>query len=192
MKTLSLKNIILHADFSPIQMGFTEEQVCTVLGQPENRGDMGSGSVIYQYGWYEFFFFDNALHYFQNDHVKADCSNHDEMLIYQNGHFEIDSWFLKANQDISLKEVISILKKEKADFVVKNQQTADGTDLYVGKVKILELSNGLTMDFHHETMVFEYDDEGNVVKSEGVYFLDEMDFVLNGIRYEYWVTNPLD
>lgn len=192
MKTLSLKNIILHGDFFPIQMGATEEQVSKILGKPDDRTDFGSGSIIYNYGWYEFFFFENALHYFQNDHVKADCSNHDEMIMYQNEFFEVDHWFLKAFQDIRLKEMIAFLKKEKAAFTLRNQKSADGTDLFVGKVKMLELSNGILMDFHYDTAALAYDEDGQVVNSEEVYIEDEMDFVLNGIRYDHWVTNPPD
>lgn len=185
MIELNLKNIILNADFSPLEMGYSESDVVRILGDPDDRYDNGKGSVLYVYGWYELFFFDGLLHYFQNDHVKADCSNHADGILYENENFTINPWFLKPDHDISLKEVIALLENEEADFVVRNQMVA-GKEYAVGEVKIVELSNGIQMDFHNNSVMFHLDEATGVVDAQEVFFQHEMDFVLNGIRYDHF------
>lgn len=186
MKTLSLKSIVLSADFSPVQMGFSEAEVINTLGTPDFKHDCGGGSMIFTYGCYEFYFFDSILHYFQNDHLKADCGNHEEMFTFSNEIFKVDSWLLTPQKDISLKEFAAILQSENVSFNIQDQLSASGQVLNEGESKLIKLDNGVTIDFEHNTHVFQYDDQGEIIDYEEVTFQEEDDFVLNGIRYEDW------
>ena len=185
MITLDLKDIILQADFSPVYMGQSEQEVVRALGKPAHRNDNRFGSIWLNYGCYEFSFFDNALHYFQNDHLKADCVNHADLISYENKHFSINPWFLKPNEDISMKNAIALLEDQQVDFKIENQKVA-GQDYRVGEVKFLKLSNGISLNFEHFTTDFKYDSTGEVIDNEEVFFQNEMDFVLYAIRYEHF------
>ena len=169
MITLDLKDIILQADFSPIYMGQTEKEVVQILGKPGHRHDDGFGSIMFCYGCYEFYFFDDALHYFQNDHLKADCGNHADLIAYENTHFRINPWFLKSNQDIPMKQIIALLEGEQVNFKIENQKVA-GKDYRVGEVKDINLSNGVSLNFEHYTTDFKYDSKGKIIDNKEVFF----------------------
>ena len=185
MIELNLKDIVLNVDFSPIYMGQTESEVVKILGEPEGRNDTGTGSVLFSYGGYEFYFFDNELHYFQNDNLKANCVNHTDWILYQNNHFKINPWFVSPNKDISMKEVISLLKKEKAEFSIENQKVA-GVDYRVGEVKFIELLNGVSMNFEKKTTAINDLTDEMILEGKELIFTDEMEFVLFAIRYEHF------
>lgn len=175
MIELNLKDILLNVDFSPIYMGQMENDVIKLLGKPENRHDTGTGSVLFSYGGYEFYFFDNELHYFQNDNLKAGYSNHRDCILYQNSYFKINPWLVSPNKDISVKEVISLLEKERVEFTIENQKVA-GKDYRMDEIKFLVLSNGFILEF----------DNKKIVDNEELIFNDKMDFVLQAIRYEHF------
>ena len=186
MIELNLKDIVFTADFSPVQMGQTENEVAKILGEPPCGRDVYEhGSVIFYYSGYEFHFFDDELHYFQNDSLKYDKPNHDGCISFQNSHFKFHPGFVIPNKDISMKEVISLLQNEKIDFSIENQKVA-GKDYRVGEVKFLQLSNGISMNFENKTTVFMRVDDQEIVESKEIFFDDEMDFVLFAVRYEHW------
>lgn len=185
MIELNLKNIVFTADFSPVQMGQTVKEVVKILGEPINRSDDGTGSILFSYGGYEFYFFNDKLHYFQNDNLKNDKGNHLDYISFQNDNFKFHSGFVSPNKDISLKEVISLLKNEKIDFSIENQKVA-GKDYREGEIKDLVLSNGILMNFENKTTKFTQVDGQEVINRKEVFFHDEMDFVLFAVRYEHW------
>lgn len=190
MTELNLKDIVLNADFSPIYMGQTESEVVTILGPPGDRADQGNGIVLFSYGSYELAFFDNSLHLFQNDHLKVECVYNDNCL-YQNSHFAINPWIVSPHQNISMREVISILEQENVEFSIENQKVA-GQDYRVGEVKFLALSNGISMNFEHTTTIIKHAVGETILESEDIVFTDEMDFVLYAIRYEHWNVGKHD
>ena len=185
MIELNLKDIVFTADFSPIKMGQTVKEVIKILGDPVNSSDDGNGSILFSYGGYELYFFDDKLHYFQNDNLKNDKRNHLDCISFQNDNFKFHSGFVIPNKDISLREVISLLENEKIDFSIENQKVA-GKDYRVGEIKNLVLSNGIFMNFENKTTKFIQADDQEIIKSKELFFDDEMDFVLFAVRYEHW------
>ena len=185
MIELNLNNIVFRANFAPINMGQTEKEVVKILGKPLNRYDNGVGSVLISYSGYEFHFFDDALHYFQNDNLKYDKVNHADCISFQNSQFKLNPGFVMPNNDISMKEVISLLKNERIDFSIENQKVA-GQDYRVGEVKFLELSNGISLNFENTTTIFKPSNSQKKVESKELIFDNEMDFVLFAVRYEHW------
>jgi hypothetical protein len=168
MIELNLKNIILEADFSPIYMGQNEREVVQILGEPVNRYDNGIGSVLFSYSGYELHFFDDILHYFQNDNLKQV-----DGVLFQNKYFKMNTWFLKPNVEFSMKEVISILEKERVQFKIENQKVA-GKDYRVDEIKFIELANGISLNFENTGLK-----EGKEVRFKKI-----TDFVLFAIRYD--------
>ena len=183
MIELNLKNIILNVDFSPIYMGQPESEIVKILGKPTDRLSSGTGSTILSYGGYEFGLWDNELHYFQNDNLRYQYLNHTDGVLFKNNHFKINTWFITPNKDISMKEVILLLEKEQVEFNIENQKVA-GKDYRTGEVKYLQLSNGVSMDFENSTIDFKLSKKGKVLKKTKVLYDNEMDFVLNGIRFD--------
>lgn len=204
MLVLDLKKIILNADFGPLRMGSGDaekavgenqtfdpnlgssfEEVEAILGPPNSKQDNQAGSLLVHYDWYEFFFFDDELHYFQNDHLKADCANHNEMFEFENDKFKFDSWFLEADRDFTLREVVAMLEAENAQFIVKDE------DYRVGELKRIQMANGVVIDFENFTTVFEYNKKGKVKKCKEVIIADEQDFVLNAVRFDSYKRKPV-
>ncbi len=107
MINLNLKNIILKKDFSPVKMGISETELTKYLAKPDDIYDDNFGSVIYFYGGYEFAFFDNELHYFQNENIN------NGWIEFENKYFKIDTWLFKNNKKISIENFIYELEKEK-------------------------------------------------------------------------------
>jgi hypothetical protein len=206
MLTLDLKKIVLHLDFGPLRMGSgdgekelqlqpdgssiamnrgsTFKEVVEHLGPPSDHWDDENGIVTIIYGWYEFFFFDDELHYFQNDHLKFDCANHDEMIEFQNEHFTVDQWFLAVNRDFTLREIVALLEENDAKFKVSDEHYR------IGELKIIALSNGVTIDFENVRSEFKYSKKGKIKGAKDVIIANENDFVLNGIRYDSYQRKP--
>ena len=84
MITISLKDFILSAKFGSVKMGWNLQKVIEILGKPVSETDYGTGSYGISYSGYQLFFFDDELHYIQNDHLKADCINQDEWIDFKN------------------------------------------------------------------------------------------------------------
>ena len=90
MIIIDLKNIVFKADFYPIQMGQSVSSLIKILGQPINQRIDDYGFALLSYGGYEFHFFDDQLHFFQNDNLKYDKSNHLDCIAFQNEYFQIN------------------------------------------------------------------------------------------------------
>ncbi len=143
MTTLSLKDIILKKDFSFIKMGMSVNQVIEILGKPEpnNIFDDNFGTVILFYGGYEFAFFDNKLHYFQNDNIIHDW------IEFENKYFKIDTWLFKNNKKILLENFINVLKKENVVYEL-NKIKSDGNYIQI------KLFNGMRIEFNKDKILY--------------------------------------
>lgn len=175
MKKIYLKDFIKTGDFGPVKIGMTKQQVINLLGEPDSDNDFGSGTFGLLYSWYEFFFDKKtqALKSIQNDHLQANCSEHDEMILFKNDKFEIDIWFLKVNHDITYKEVKEILKRENISFSEEKYWDND----------IIKFESGVFLDFDDGDDIWEIYEDGTTKKDEHLIISNKENFVLNGIRY---------
>ncbi len=141
MLVLSLKNIILKKDFSPVKMGMTENKVTKLLGKPSknNRHDDGYGLVMINYGGYEFAFFNDELWLFQNDGLSVGC------LEFENKHFKIDTWIF-GEKSIYLDDFLNELKKENVKYSINHIDN--------GEYILVTLSNNMGIEFDKNQRLF--------------------------------------
>lgn len=175
MKKINLKDFVLTGDFGPVKIGMTKEQVIDLLGEPEAGNDYGTGSIGLLYSWYEFFFDKKTkiLKSIQNDHLQANCAEHDEMILFKNDKIEIDIWFLKLNQDVTFREVKTILHKQEIPF----------TEEEILGNEIIKFESGVYLDFDNKDGVWAMYEDGTIEKDKSLVIDDKENFVLNGIRY---------
>ncbi len=136
MIELKLRNIIIENNFTPLSMGMSEKELTNLLGNPTSRFDNGYGSVVVAYGGYEFAFFDDKLHYFQNDNFKE---SYIDWVKFENDHFKIDTWLIKEHDNLSIERFIEELKFEKIQFKLEKPSTQNYT-----KIKLM---NGMQLEF---------------------------------------------
>lgn len=177
MKIIKLKNFIKTGNFDKIKAGkSTKQDVIDLMGNDFDFGDCGETQII-KFGWYEFFYWTESEIVFaiQNDHLQFDCSNHNEMIEYQNENIKIDNWFLETNKNIKFSEVIQILKSEKIQFELDKQS-------FDGALKYLKLQNGITMDFDNELTTWIYNESEDEWDMKNEPIKNQEDYILNGIR----------
>ncbi|CAL2101535.1 conserved protein of unknown function [Tenacibaculum sp. 190130A14a] len=177
MKIIELKNFIKTGDFDKIKVGTsTKQDVIDLMGNDFDFGDFGETQII-KFGWYEFFYWTESEIVFaiQNDHLQFDCSNHNEMIEYQNENIKIDNWFLQTNKNIKFSEVIQILKSEKIQYELDKQN-------FDGALEYLKLQNGLTMDFDNELTTWIYNESADEWDMKNELIKNQQDYILNGIR----------
>ncbi len=175
MRKINLKEFALTGDFGPVKIGMTKGQVIELLGEPDSDNDYGTGSTGLLYSWYEFFFDKKTeiLKSIQNDHLQADCEEHNESILFKNDKIEIDIWFLKLNQDVTRREVKEILQQQEISF---------SEEEYWGN-EIIRFKSGVYFDFDDRDGVWEIYEDGKMEKDETVIIDDKENFVLNGIRH---------
>ncbi|WP_405207170.1 hypothetical protein [Aquimarina sp. LLG6339-5] len=175
MRKINLKEFALTGDFGPVKIGMTKEQVIELLGEPDSDNDYGAGSTGLLYSWYEFFFDKKTkiLKSIQNDHLQADCEDHNENILFKNNKIEIDIWLLKPYQDITLKEVKETLNDQKISFVEEKYWESE----------IIRFESGVYLDFDNKDGIWAIYEGGTMKKDESLIINDKENFVLNGIRY---------
>ncbi|WCO00236.1 hypothetical protein [Psychroserpens ponticola] len=171
MKTISIKSFAKTGKFGEIGIGTLKKDVIKLLGTDYDFGDCGETQII-KYGWYEFFFWSDTEKLFaiQNDHLQANCENHNEMILYKNDLFEIDIWFLKVNQDYTYSQVIQLLKKEDIDYKIE-----PGSEI---EPEIIRFKSGVYLDFSEGS--FGWNSETNESYNDTI--KNKEDYLLNGIR----------
>lgn len=171
MKIISLKSFVESGKFGNIGIGSLKTDVINELGSDFDYYDSGETEIV-KYGWYEFFFWCDTGKLFgiQNDHLQADCSNHDEMILFQNDKFEVDTWFLKVDESFKYEEVIELLKKEQVQYqiVIGNKYEPE----------IIKFASNVYFDFSEGVLSWNIENnnwlETTIEKKE--------EFLLNGIR----------
>lgn len=141
MLILNLKDIILKKDFSTIKMDMSINEVTQILGKPNDISDDGFGSIILFYGGYEFAFFDNKLHYFQNDNIIHDW------IEFKNRYFKIDTWLFKKNKRVLLENFINVLKRENVLYEL-NEIKSDENYIRI------KLFNGMKIEFNKDKILY--------------------------------------
>ena len=171
MKTISIKSFAEKGTFGEIGIGTLKKDVIKFLGTDFDFGDFGETQII-KYGWYEFFFWSDTEKLFgiQNDHLQADCENHNEMILFENDSFEIDTWFLKVNEDFTYSQVIELLNKENIDFKIESGNEVEP--------EIIRFKSGTYFDFSEGS--FSWNSETN--KTYETIIENKEDYILNGIR----------
>lgn len=177
MKVIELKNFIKTGDFDKIKVGIsTKQDIIDLMGRDYDLGDCGETQII-KYGWYEFFYRTESEIVFaiQNDHLQFDCSNHKEMIEYQNENIKIDNWFLQTNKNIKFSEIIRILESEKIEYELE-KQNFDEALVY------LKLQNGITIDFTNELRSWIHNESDDEWEMKRELIKNQQDHILNGIR----------
>ncbi len=177
MKVIELKNFIKTGKFDAIQIGkSTKQNVIDLMGKDFDFADCGESQII-KYGWYEFFYWTKSeiVYAIQNDHLKFDCPNHDEMIEYQNENIKIDNWFLTVNKNITFSEIIRILKSENIHYKFEKHN-------FDGALEYLRLKNGITIDFDNELTTWLYNKHEDEWDMKNELIKNQQDYILNGIR----------
>lgn len=155
MKTeIRILDFIKTGKFGSIQLGMTDKEVINILGQPENEGG-SEDAFFFSYGWWEIHFLrdnQNKAFLIHNDHLLFDCTNHDEMVEFENKHFKIELDFIKPFEHIRLRKITSILNEQKIHFKLIDDDYQP----------ILQLENSVYMDFTDSEPISE--------KGEGLYW----------------------
>lgn len=175
MIKIYLKEFALSGEFGPVKIGMTKSEVIDILGKPGTDQDFRTGYTGLLYSWYEFFFETKTgiLDSIQNDHLQFDCDSHEDAILFKNDNIEIDTWFLKLNQDLTRNEVKDILMVQGISF---KEEEYWGSD-------IIRFESGVYLDFDNRDGVWIMDEDGTVKQDESVVIEDKEKFVLNGIRY---------
>lgn len=177
MKVIELEKFIKTGNFDKIKVGTsTKQDVIDLMGNDYDFGDCGETQII-KYGWYEFFYWTQSKIVFgiQNDHLQFDCSNHDEMIEYENDYIKVDNWFLEGNKSTTFSEVIRILKSENIQYEFEKQN-------FDGALEYLKLDNGITIDFNNEMTNWVYNKSENEWNIKSKLIKNQQDYILNGIR----------
>jgi hypothetical protein len=178
MTTIQLKEFVKTGKFGTIGIGSTKSDVIDLLGEDFDFGDFGDSQII-KYGWYEFFYWTNTGKLFgiQNDHLVANCTNHDELILFENGLWKLDKWFLRENENFTFKQVMEILEQERIPFVI--EPVYPGCDENLIKCTESNVKFDFTMGYSYTEM----DERGNFNGWVEVMLAEkEEDAVLNGIR----------
>jgi len=177
MKTIHLKEFIKSGQFGNISIDSTKTDLVNSFGNKFDFADFGESQII-KYGWYEFFYWTKTelIYGIQNDHLLADCSNHEEMIDYKSKLWTIDKWFLQVNKNITFGQVEELLIKEDIPFNI--EPIYKGSEDNVIKC----LKSNVTLDFVKEYTVIEYDEKGKLKNCEELVEDDQRNFMLNGIR----------
>ena len=177
MKVIELKNFIKTGEFDTIQIGkSTKQDVVDLMGTDFDFADCGESQII-KYGWYEFFYWteSNIVFAIQNDHLQFDCTNHNEMIEYQNESIKIDNWFLTVNKNITFSEIIDILKSENIHYELEKHN-------FDGALEYMRLNNGITIDFDNELTTWIYNKSEDEWDMKNELINNQQDYILNGIR----------
>jgi hypothetical protein len=177
MKIIQLKTFIETGMFDTISIGSTKDELIEKLGNKYNLIDSGETQVI-SYGWYEFFYWTETgkILGIQNDHLVADCINHNEMINFSCEEWQLDNWFLKNSENITFKEVEELLTKESISYEV--QPTYEGCDENI----IRCFDSNVKFDFSNEFKIARSGNKDQSVQWENIKVESEDKFVLNGIR----------
>ncbi len=136
MLTISLKEFALTGEFGPVKIGMHRDAAVALLGKPGDETDFGGASSGFLYGWYEFFYETDTkeIEAIQNDHLLDG-----DLFDYQNEHFQVDPWFLKAGKEFTFPEVVDLLQEEQIPFrVVRRHGTGP---------EEIEFKSGVHFDF---------------------------------------------
>ncbi|MCH2193139.1 hypothetical protein [Kordia sp.] len=172
MKIISLKHFAETGKFGEIGIGNLKNDVIEEFGNDFDYYDGGETQII-KYGWYEFFFWSDTKKLFgiQNDHLQADCGNHDEMILFENQKFKVDTWFLEVNKDFTFKEVTEILNNNKTKFKLEVP--------YKNEPEIIKFNSNVYFDFSSGFSSWDgKKDEWCEIKIN-----NKEDYILNGIRF---------
>jgi hypothetical protein len=173
MKTIYIRDFILNGNFGPVKIGMSKAEIIRELGEPEADNVCSEGETgILLYAYYEFFYWSDTqiLYAIQNDHLQADCSNHAEMILFENDQFTIDPWFLEVGKSFTYAEVKNILDAEAIEYLEEIS--------YKNGPAILKFSRGALLDFSSGNITW---DKKNGVRETNIEMLESN--ILNGIRY---------
>ena len=177
MKTIHLRDFITTGKLGGVTVDSTKNEIIHLLGNNFSFSDLGETHAIL-FGWYEIFYWTETgkVLGIQNDHLTADCTNHDEMINFKNADWQLDTWFLKEFQNVTFGQIKQLLDNEGIAF--KIQPTYKGCDENIIKC----MNSGVSFDFCDRFTPVQLNDKGYYERLKEIKLENENDFVLNGIR----------
>ncbi|AFM05582.1 hypothetical protein Fleli_3251 [Bernardetia litoralis DSM 6794] len=178
MKIIYLKEFIKTGKFATLEVGVSSKKdVINLMGNDFAFADFGDTQII-KYGCYEFFYWteDEIIFAIQNDHLQFDCSNHTEMINYENKNVKIDTWFLEEKKNITFEKIIEIIEKENINYKLERKN-------YKEALEYIQLENGITIDFCNEETTWVYEKAIKEWKMKTKLIDGQKDYILNGIRF---------
>lgn len=136
---ISIIEFVKTGMFGDISLDMTKKEVESIMGEPDGHFDSGDSSLL-NYGWWEVHFLRsnaNKAYLIHNDHLLYDCTNHDEMIQFENDHWKLELDFIKPFQHIRLRQIIEILDGHNIGYKLVNEDYQP----------ILQLENKVYMDF---------------------------------------------
>jgi hypothetical protein len=177
MTTIQLKEFVRTGNFGSITLGSMKNDILNQLGGKYDFADCGETQII-RYGWYEFFYWTETEKIFgiQNDHLQADCINHNKMINFKNKFWVIDKWFLKDNQNITFGQVVELLKQENISFNI--EPTYKGCNENVIKC----VNSEVIFDFVNEYRFIDVNTNGKFKNWVEIIEKEQENYILNGVR----------
>ena len=113
---ISLKDFVLTGLFGPVTIGMPIDEVTSILGEPTFRRETQWDFKFINYGWYEFFFFEDSLYSIQNDNVYNPYLFQPELYEFRNLHFEIDPWLFRTRPWHTFTTTIQLLGEARIPY----------------------------------------------------------------------------
>jgi len=164
---IKLIDFIRTGKFGPVELGMDKKKIISYLGEAEK----GYKSSIW-YGSYEFFFQEKSqiLSGLQNDHLFDYYGRDDNAAFFQNNKFKIDPWILGSDKNVTYKECIACLLKEKINFEEKFEFSNY-------KIKI---ESGVYFSFDNYDGVWTLDNK--TAEKSNIIIKEKDNYILEGIR----------
>lgn len=175
MQTIYLKEFIRTGYFGQVTIGSSKDDIVKSLGKGQFL-DYGETQGI-NYGWYEFFWWTETGRVLgiQNDHLQADCLNHNKMIQFRSKVWTMDTWFLQAGQNITAAQVKQFLTAENIPFSVEFPYKTATEKV----IKCTE--SGVVIECVKEYNILEFNEKGKFKDWKEMVAEREDDYVLNGI-----------
>ena len=138
-KIISLLQFIKTGNFGGAVLGMTDEEVKASLGMPEDV-HYGDEAILFRYGWWEIHFMrtnGNKAFLIYNDHLLYDCTNHDELIEFENKELKLELDFLKPKQHYRFGQALSYLDNQEIDYQLVDREFQP----------MVQLDNHVYMDF---------------------------------------------
>lgn len=134
---IKITDVLKTGHFGPVRIGDSKETMIEKLGEPDGIINVIPPGEGIHYSMYEFFFHENRLCSFQNDHFST---KYPEEMEFKNNQIEIDPDLLRADRPKVLGEIATLLKRQGIPFQIID---------YLRR-KAISFASGVVIDFNDE------------------------------------------
>ena len=139
MKTIKILDFLKTGHLGDVHLGMTIPEVIAVLGQPTEQYQLRNGFLL-AYGGWEIHFAQESPHkafLIHHDELVYDCTNHDEVIRFENEHFALDLGIIKPFTQVRVKEVKQWLDAAQITYHIEPKEGQP----------LMKLNSGVYLDF---------------------------------------------